>query len=239
MLFRSRTSSRESASGSSITPSSSPIRASAAPRPQRSTSGRRPRDSPQSLLRGRSTPSRRRHSSSDISTPHAGSRFSSGRPRRASAARSSRRPARHQCDSNRETVTRRRPEGCLCVSRPPAAGARRRMPSDAIGAVPQAIGLLQPSSARPQGSPQRAVSERRRCPGGARGLRVVKRSASFQPARPKPRFGPRGAASARAGGRSEEGPPARAVRAPAPSSPCAPEPPGSPFRASLGGSVGV
>jgi len=42
-----------------------------------------------------------------------------------------------------------------------------------------------PNSVRPQGSPQRAISERRRCPGGARGLRAAKRSASCQPARPK------------------------------------------------------
>ena len=47
-----------------------------------------------------------------------------------------------------------------------------------------------------------------------------------------------GRCSARAGGRSEEGPPARAVLAPVPSSPRAPEPPWSPFRASLGGPLG-
>jgi len=39
-----------------------------------------------------------------------------------------------------------------------------------------------PSSARPQGSPQRASAKRRRCPGGARGRREATRSASCPPA---------------------------------------------------------
>ncbi len=83
-----------------------------------------------------------------------------------------------------------------------------------------------------QGVAGASVSEWRRYPGGAWGLRVAKRSASLTAgAVPNRGFGPRGAASARAGGRSEEGPPARAVLAPGPSSPRATKPPGAPFRA--------
>ena len=48
---------------------------------------------------------------------------------------------------------------------------------------------------------------------------------------PKPRLWAAGRCTARDGGRSEEGPPARAVLAPVPSSPRATKPPGAPFRA--------
>ena len=48
---------------------------------------------------------------------------------------------------------------------------------------------------------------------------------------PKPPLWAAGRCTARAGGRSEEGPPARAVLAPVPSSPRATKPPGAPFRA--------
>ena len=83
-----------------------------------------------------------------------------------------------------------------------------------------------PNSVRPQGVAAASVSEWRRCPGGARGLRVAKRSASFQPARPKALWAA-GRCTARDRRRSEEVPLARAVLAPARSSPRAPEPPGA------------
>ena len=83
-----------------------------------------------------------------------------------------------------------------------------------------------PNSVRPQGVAAASVSEWRRCPGGARGLRVAKRSASFQPARPKALWAA-GRCTARDRRRSEEVPLARAVLAPVPSSPRAPEPPGA------------
>ena len=80
-------------------------------------------------------------------------------------------------------------------------------PSEASSARPR---RCRPNSVRPQGSPQRASAKRRRCPGGARGLRVAKRSASFQPARPKALWAA-GRCTARDRRRSEEVPLARAV----------------------------
>ena len=75
-------------------------------------------------------------------------------------------------------------------------------------------------------------SERQRSGGDApeaRGACAQRSGAPHFSRRGPNAFGLAGRCTARDGGRSEEGPPARVVLAPVPSSPCAPEPPWSPF----------
>ena len=78
-----------------------------------------------------------------------------------------------------------------------------------------------------------AMPRRRAGPARSEAERLISAGAA------QTRLGSRGAARRVTGGRAGEVPLARAVLAPVPSSPRAPEPPWSPFRASLGGSFGV